>query len=126
VGLTGITFTNVFNACATAASAIQQDCRHPFGLGSTTSALPSAWTSIRAARSPTIPRSWRCRSGTPTTAIRHHQVLRIKANHSSTSTGISEETLAQGGHKNFRNGSKDPNAFRRKEISVEDIMRRRC
>ena len=51
VGLTGITFTNVFNACATAASAIQQTA-DTSGSASTTSASPSVWTSTPGARSP--------------------------------------------------------------------------
>ena len=35
---------------------------------------------------------------------------------------ISEETLAKVAAKNFRNGALNPNAFRRKPISEEDIM----
>ena len=67
VGLTGITFTNVFNACATAAHAPSSRPPTPSGWASTTSASRSAWTSTRAARSPTIRPSSRCRSGTPRT-----------------------------------------------------------
>ena len=46
----------------------------------------------------------------------------IKANHYIHKHGISEETLARVANKNFRNGVLNPNAFRRKEISVEEIM----
>ena len=35
---------------------------------------------------------------------------------------ISEETLARVAAKNYRNGALNPNAFRRKAISAEDIL----
>lgn len=46
----------------------------------------------------------------------------MKANHYIHKHNISEETLARVANKNFRNGVLNPNAFRRKEISVEEIM----
>src|ERR1700731_3656522 len=52
VGLTGITFTNVFNPGAPAARPIHQTPT-PSGWASTTSASPSAWTSTPAGPSPT-------------------------------------------------------------------------
>ena len=66
VGLTGIPFTNVFNACATAASAAKA-CADGIRLGDYDIGIASAWTSIRAARSPRTPRWWECRAGTPRT-----------------------------------------------------------
>ena len=76
VGLTGITFTNVFNACATAASAIQQTAdtirlgkydigiaigldKHPKGAFTDDPRQAGAAAVVRAKR-----------------AVRHHQVLR--------------------------------------------------
>jgi acetyl-CoA acetyltransferase len=53
VGLTGIPFTYVFNACATAA-APPNLARTRFGWATITLASPSAWTSTRAAPSPKI------------------------------------------------------------------------
>src|SRR6201746_1587573 len=46
----------------------------------------------------------------------------IKANHYLHEHGISEETLARVANKNFRNGALNPNAFRSKEITVQEIM----
>ena len=66
VGLTGITFTNVFNACATAAAPSSRPPT-PSGWASTTSASRSGWTSTPVVRSPTIRPSSPCRSGTPRT-----------------------------------------------------------
>ena len=46
----------------------------------------------------------------------------MKANHYLHDHGISRGDAGAGGHKNFRNGALNPNAFRRKPISDEDIM----
>ena len=46
----------------------------------------------------------------------------MKANHYIHKHGISQETLARVANKNFRNGALNPNAFRRKEISVDEIL----
>ena len=67
VGLTGIPFTNVFNACATAASAAKA-CADGIRLGDYDIGIAIGLTSIPAAPSPKIPRSSACRAGTPRTA----------------------------------------------------------
>ena len=46
----------------------------------------------------------------------------MKANHYMHNHGISQETLAKVAAKNFRNGALNPNAFRRKPISEEEIL----
>ena len=46
----------------------------------------------------------------------------MKANHYLHKHGISQETLAKVAAKNFRNGALNPNAFRRKPISEEEIL----
>ena len=46
----------------------------------------------------------------------------MKANHYIHDHDISQETLAKVAAKNFRNGEKNPNAFRRKPISEEEIL----
>ena len=46
----------------------------------------------------------------------------MKANHYLNKHGISRETLAKVAAKNFRNGEKNPNAFRRKPICEEEIL----
>lgn len=66
VGLTGITFTNVFNACATAASAIQQTA-DTIRLGKYDIGIAIGLDKHPAVRSPTIRPNSPCHSGMPRT-----------------------------------------------------------
>ncbi len=125
VGLTGIPFTNVFNACATAASAAKA-CADGIRLGDYDIGIAigldkhpprGAFTEDPALVG--MPR-WYAENGQYLTT----QFFGMKANRYIHDHGISEETLARVANKNFRNGVLNPNAFRRKEISVEDIMHR--
>jgi acetyl-CoA acetyltransferase len=122
VGLTGLQFTNVMNACATAATAIQLCAesiadgkselsmaigmdKHPrgaFGSDPADSGLPQ----------------WYGESGLFLTT----KFFGMKASKYIHDHDISHETLARIAAKNFRNGSKNPNAFRRTPMSVEEIM----
>ena len=47
----------------------------------------------------------------------------MKANHYIHKHGISQATLAKVATKNFRNGEKNPNAFRRKPIPEDEILK---
>ena len=121
-GLTGIPFTNVFNACATAASATKA-CADGIRLGDYDIGIAigldkhprGAFTEDPALVG--MPR-WYAENGQYLTT----QFFGMKANRYLHNHGISEETLARVANKNFRNGVLNPNAFRRKEISVEEIM----
>ena len=122
VGLTGITFTNVFNACATSASAIQQTAdtirlgKYDVGIAVGLDKHPrGAFTDEPSCLG--LPR-WYGENGQFVTT----KFFGMKANHYLHEHGISEETLARVANKNFRNGAINPNAFRRKEITVDDIM----
>src|SRR6195952_2023221 len=122
VGLTGITFTNVFNACATSASAIQQTAdtirlgKYDIGIAIGLDKHPrGAFTDDPAKLA--LPQ-WYAANGQFVTT----KFFGIKANHYLHEHGISEETLARVANKNFRNGVLNPNAFRRKEITVDEIM----
>jgi len=122
VGLTGITFTNVFNACATSASAIQQTAdtirlgKYDIGIAIGLDKHPrGAFTDDPAKLA--LPQ-WYAENGQFVTT----KFFGMKANHYLHEHGISEETLARVANKNFRNGALNPNAFRRKEISVDEIM----
>src|SRR4051794_24409919 len=122
VGLSGIPFTNVFNACATAASAAKA-CADGIRLGDYDIGIAigldkhprGAFTEDPALVG--MPR-WYAENGQYLTT----QFFGMKANRYIHDHGISEETLARVANKNFRNGVLNPNAFRRKEISVEEIM----
>ena len=122
LGLTGIPFTNVFNACATAASAIQQTAgairagagdigiavgmdKHPRG------AFKADPTLVN------MP-AWYADNGQYVTT----KFFGMKINRYMHDHGISPATLARVAAKNYRNGSRNPNAFRRQPISEEDIL----
>src|SRR6201990_2189887 len=122
VGLTGITFTNVFNACATAASAIQQTAdtirlgKYDIGIAIGLDKHPrGAFTDDPAKLA--LPQ-WYAENGQFVTT----KFFGIKANHYLHKHGISQETLAKVAAKNFRNGEKNPNAFRRKPIGEDEIL----
>src|SRR3954468_8959799 len=121
-GLSGIPFTNVFNACATAASAAKA-CADGIRLGDYDIGIAvgmdkhprGAFTEDPALVG--MP-SWYAENGQYLTT----KFFGMKANRYLHEHGISEETLAKVAAKNFRNGALNPNAFRRKPISEEDIM----
>ncbi len=122
VGLTGITFTNVFNACATSASAIQQTAdtirlgKYDIGIAIGLDKHPrGAFTDDPAKLA--LPQ-WYAENGQFVTT----KFFGMKINRYLHEHGISEETLAKVAAKNFRNGALNPNAFRRRPISEVDIM----
>src|SRR5882672_9139026 len=122
VGLTGITFTNVFNACATAASAIQQTAdtirlgKYDIGIAIGLDKHPrGAFTDDPAKLA--LPQ-WYAENGQFVTT----KFFGMKANRYLHDHGISHETLAKVAAKNFRNGALNPNAFRRKPIPEDEIL----
>jgi acetyl-CoA C-acetyltransferase len=122
VGLTGIPFIDVFNACATAASAIQV-CADTIRLGKYDIGIAigmdkhprGAFTDDPAKLA--LP-AWYAENGQFVTT----KFFGMKANRYIHDHGISQDTLAKVAAKNFRNGALNPNAFRRKPISEEDIL----
>jgi len=122
VGLTGITFTNVFNACATAASAIQQTAdtirlgKYDIGIAIGLDKHPrGAFTDDPAKLA--LPQ-WYAQNGQFVTT----KFFGMKANKYLHDHNISQATLAKVAAKNFRNGALNPNAFRRKAISEDEIL----
>ncbi|KAA8969988.1 thiolase family protein [Mycobacterium sp.] len=122
VGLTGIPFTDVFNACATAASAVQL-CADTIRLGKYDIGIAvgmdkhprGAFTDDPATLA--LP-AWYAQNGQFLTT----KFFGMKANRYLHDHGISTETLAKVAAKNFRNGALNPYAFRRKPISEADIL----
>jgi len=122
VGLTGIPFTDVFNACATAASATQL-CADTIRLGKYDIGIAvgmdkhprGAFTDDPAKLA--LP-AWYAENGQFVTT----KFFGIKANRYIHEHGISQETLAKVAAKNFRNGSLNPNAFRHKPLTEEQIL----
>ena len=121
-GLTGIPFTNVFNACATAASAAKA-CADGIRLGDYDIGIAigldkhprGAFTEDPALVG--MPR-WYAENGQYLTT----KFFGMKANRYLHDHGISPATLAKVAAKNFRNGALNPNAFRRKPIAEEEIL----
>jgi acetyl-CoA C-acetyltransferase len=122
VGLTGIPFTDVFNACATAASATQY-CADTIRLGKYDIGIAvgmdkhprGAFTDDPAKLA--LPQ-WYAQNGQFVTT----KFFGMKANRYIHDHGISQETLAKVAAKNFRNGALNPNAFRRKPIPEDEIL----
>src|SRR5271154_3357939 len=122
VGLTGIPFTNVFNACATAASAAKS-CADGIRLGDYDIGIAvgldkhprGAFTEDPALVG--MPR-WYAENGQYLTT----QFFGMKANRYLHEHNISAETLAKVAAKNFRNGALNPNAFRRKPMPEDQIL----
>jgi acetyl-CoA acetyltransferase len=122
VGLTGIPFTDVFNACATAASSIQltadtirlgkYDVGVAVGMDKHPRGAFTAEASIIG-----LPDWYRETGQFLTTKFFGMKVNRYMHEH-----GISPSTLARVAAKNYRNGSLNPNAFRRSPLSEEEIL----
>ena len=122
VGLTGIPFTDVYNACATAATATQV-CANIIRLGQYDIGIAigldkhprGAFTDDPAKFA--LPH-WYAENGQFVTT----QFFGMKANRYLNDHGISQRTLAKVAAKNMRNGVLNPNAFRRKAISEDVIL----
>ncbi len=122
MGLTGIPFTDVYNGCATAASALTLAANtirlgeHRLGIAvGMDKHLPGAFSAD--------PRQYACPSwygevGEFVTT----KFFGMKINKYMIDHGISHETLARVVAKNLRNGALNENAFRRKPMAEEDIL----
>jgi acetyl-CoA acetyltransferase len=122
LGHTGIQFIDVYNGCATAASALQLAAQTiqsgAFDLGVAVGMdkhEPGAFTSdpVDYGAPP-----WYGELGLFLTT----KFFAMKINRYMHDHGISRETLAKVAAKAFRNGVLNPNAFRRKPVSEEDIL----
>jgi acetyl-CoA acetyltransferase len=122
LGLTGLQFVNVVNGCATAGSALQSAVlairsgafdvglavgfdKHPrghFNADPATAGLPH----------------WYGELGFMVTT----QFFAMKIQRYLHDFAISKDTLARVAAKNFRNGARNPNAWRRKPFSEDEIL----
>jgi acetyl-CoA C-acetyltransferase len=122
LGLTGIPFMGVYNGCATAATALQltadiiRSGQHEIGVAvGMDKHLPGALTADPVNYGAP---SWYGELGYFLTT----KFFGMKINRYLHDHGISHETLARVAAKNYRNGSINPNAFRRKPLSEEEIL----
>jgi acetyl-CoA C-acetyltransferase len=122
MGLTGIPFMNVFNACATAASAIQQTANAiRAGVGDIGVAVgldkhPRGSFKV----DPTLVNMphWYADNGQYVTT----KFFGMKINKYMHDFGVTSETLARVAAKNYANGALNPKAFRRKPVPIEEIL----
>jgi len=122
VGLSGIPFTNVFNACATAASATKM-CADGIRLGDYDIGIAVGLDKHPRGAFTEDPGlvgmpAWYAENGQYLTT----QFFGMKANRYLHQHGISHQTLAKIVNKNLRNGALNPNAFRRKPMAEEAIL----
>ena len=122
LGLTGIPFTNVFNACATAASTIDQAAAAirlgRFDIGLAVGADKHPRGSFKADPARMGMPQWYGENGQYVTT----KFFGMKINRYMHDHGISSTTLARVAAKNYRNGSLNPKAFRRNPLSVDEIL----
>lgn len=122
LGLTGIPFVNVFNACATGAASIQQAANAiRAGVGDIGIAVgldkhPRGSFKV----DPTLVNmpGWYAENGQYVTT----KFFGMKINRYIHDHDISVGTLAKVAAKNYRNGSLNPKAFRQKPIPEADIL----
>lgn len=122
LGLTGIQFMDVYNGCATAATALQlagetiRSGRYDLGVAvGMDKHLPGAFTAdpVHYGAPP-----WYGEMGYfLTTKFFGMKIQRYMHDH-----GISHRTLARVAAKAYRNGALNPNAFRRKPMDEDDIL----
>jgi acetyl-CoA C-acetyltransferase len=122
LGLTGIPFMDVYNGCATAATALQltadaiRSGKYDIGVAvGMDKHDPGAFTADPVAYSAP---AWYGEMGYFLTT----KFFGMKINRYMHDHGISHETLGRVAAKAYRNGALNPNAFRRKPISEEDIV----
>jgi acetyl-CoA C-acetyltransferase len=122
LGLTGIAFTDVYNGCATAASSLDM-AANMIRLGAHDVALAVGMDKHPAGAFAADPVEYGCPSWYGT--LGHFITTKffgMKINRYMHDHGITHATLARVAAKNYRNGARNPNAFRRKPLSEEEIL----
>ena len=122
MGLTGIPFTDVYNGCATAASALTL-AANTIRLGDSDLGLAVGMDKHLPGAFTADPRNYAC----PTWygELGHFLTTKffgMKINKYMHDHGISPSTLAKVAAKGYRNGALNENAFRRKPLSEEEIL----
>jgi len=125
LGLTGIPFTNVHNGCATAGSTLALGAAliesGAYDLGVCVGFDKHPRGHFNAAPELHGLPHWYGELGLMITT----QYFAMKINRYMHDFGITERTLARVAAKNFRNGALNPNAWRRKPLSEEEILESR-
>jgi acetyl-CoA acyltransferase len=121
LGLTGIPFTNVKNGCATGGSALVAAV-NAIRSGAADIALAVGFDKHPRGAFDPRPEDWGLPAGYGAAGLMvTTQFFAIKIARYMREHGISEQTLARVAAKSFRNGSINPNAWRREALSAEEI-----
>ncbi len=122
LGLTGLPFTDVYNGCATAASALTQAANtirlgeHDLGVAvGMDKHLPGAFAADPVQYGVG---AWYGETGLFLTP----KFFAMKLQRYMHDYGITPQTLARVAAKNYRNGTLNPNAFRRQALTEEAIL----
>lgn len=121
LGLSGIPFTNVLNACATGGSSLLSACKEiqsgASDIGVVVGFDKHARGAFNADPSEYAIGSWYGESGMMLTT----QFFAMKLQKYMHDFNISADTLARIANKAYRNGALNPNAWRRTPIDLEEI-----
>jgi acetyl-CoA C-acetyltransferase len=121
-GLTGIPFINVKNGCATGGSALTT-AHAMLAAGSADVALVVGFDKHPPGAFNPLPEDWGLGSWYGETGLMlTTQFFAMKIQRYMNEYGISDSTLAKVASKAFRNGSANPNAWRRTPLSEEEIV----
>ena len=122
LGLTGIPFMDVYNGCATAATALNLAADSirsgQYDIGIAVGMDKHGYGAFTSDPVDYAAPEWYGEIGHFLTT----KFFAMKINRYMHDYGISHETLARVANKGYRNGVLNPNALRRKEISVEAIL----
>ena len=121
-GLTGIQFINVMNGCATGGSALfsayNSIMSGAFDLGIAVGFDKHERGAFRIESKASSGRDWYGGSGMALTT----QFFGMKINRYMDQYGITQQSLAKVASKAFRNGSMNPNAWRRQALTEDEVL----
>jgi len=122
LGLTGLQFINVMNGCATGGSALISAYNNirsgAFDIGMAVGFDKHERGAFRVSSGGSGGRDWYGGSGMAMTT----QFFGMKINRYMEEFGITQQTLARIGAKAYRNGSKNPMAWRRRALTEDEVL----
>jgi len=122
LGLTGIPFTNVYNGCATAGSALAV-ARQTIATGEHQLGLVLGMDKHESGAFTADPTDYGCPAWYGEMGLfLTTKFFGMKINRYMHDFGITHETLAAVAAKNYRNGAGNPNAHRRKPLDPAEIL----
>ena len=122
LGLTGVPFINVRNGCATGGSALAT-AHAMLAAGAAEIALVVGFDKHPPGAFNPLPEDWGLGSWYGETGLMlTTQFFAMKIQRYMAEHGISESTLAKVAAKAFDNGARNPNAWRRRPLSEEEVL----